>query len=163
MDALHVGPAVDDGDCRDDALDARIECPDDERMPAAVRDAPYADSFGIDALEGFRVADGAAVVLDLVPRVEVLTRCAVARSKSAIVEHQCGAAGPYERVRVVRLHELLHVAPAARHHDDRQWTLRVVRPVEVPPNGHTFALKLHVLAHSHSPFLLPALLPEMQR
>ena len=58
------------------------------------------------------------VVLDLLPRVDVLARLAVAVAEVAVVEDERGEARLGEDARVVGLHELFDVAPAARHHDD---------------------------------------------
>ena len=117
-----VVPALDDRDLRDDALDAPVERADRERVPAAVGNPPDPDPLGIDLVcEFVQVAHGvdrASIVGDLLARIQMLARFAVARAEMPVVENQRGAAGGDEVLRVLRHDEFLDVAPASAHDDD---------------------------------------------
>ena len=65
----------------------------DQHVAAGVGDAPDADAVGVDLGQRRGEGDGVAVVLDLLPGVDVLARLAVAGAEAAVVEHQHRAAG----------------------------------------------------------------------
>ena len=66
-------------------------------MTATVRDAPDAGTLVVDALQSFRIGQGIPVVLDLLPRVDVLTWHARALAKTPIVEAQRGTSDVIEK------------------------------------------------------------------
>jgi hypothetical protein len=139
-DAKGLG-AVDQRNVGDDALDARFDGSEDQHVPAAVGNAPDADAIGINLRQRFSEGDGVAVILDLQPRVGVLTGRAVAFAEVLVVEHETGDASLSEEFRIFRHHDFFCVAPAARHHEQWKRPLGVVWKLEEPPTSDTLALE----------------------
>jgi hypothetical protein len=146
MHALHILESIDDRNSRNDAFHARIRCPDYERMASTVGNAPHADALGVDPIKGFGERDRVLVVLNLVPRVEVLPRRPVAGTEPPVVEDERRTSDVDERCRVRRLHQLLDVAPTTSHDDEGMWT-GPIGHVEVAADRVTVTLESHVLRH----------------
>src|SRR3546814_12069416 len=68
------------------AANATIHRAENEDMPAAVAGPPDSDPGGVGLVEGFREGDRVPIVADLLPRVDVLARRAVAGPDSTIGE-----------------------------------------------------------------------------
>ena len=150
VDASHVLVAVHHSNDRDRRSDARIERRDDQRVTAAVGDPPRGDPGLVDPGLCGDERDRASIVLDLIPRVDVLARLAVARAQTPVIEHQRRAAHVVEAPRVVRLPKLLDVAPAPGHDHDRERAL-AFRQVEVASDRVAPAAELRVLHHTGAP------------
>ena len=147
MHPSHVAVAVDDGDLRDGALDARVHRSEHERVTAAVGESPDPDAERIDVLPRLEVADRVPVVPDLHGGIDVLAPRAVACTEVPVVEQQDREAGVDEELRVVRLHQLLDVAPATGHHDRRIRSLAFLRREEPAADRVALADELDVLPH----------------
>src|ERR671918_2423885 len=93
-------PALDDRYLRDDAFDAPVQSPDRQDVPPAVGDPPYGDPLRIEQpLVGIKVADGidgASIVGDLLPRIQVLTGLPVTGAQMPVVEDERRHAFPQE-------------------------------------------------------------------
>jgi hypothetical protein len=125
----------------------RVDGREDQRVAAAVGQPPDPDPLGIDLLEGLGEGDRVAVVLDLQMGVDVLAARAVAVPEVAVVEQDGGVPGAREHLRVGGLDDLLHVAPAPRHHHDGEGASALVGRVEPAPHRVGAARELDVAAH----------------
>ena len=128
-------------------------------MAAAIGDTPDANATRVDFRDVLGESDRVLVVLYLVPRVDVLARLAVAGTQTPVVEYQGSDAVLDELGCVSRLPELLYVAPATGHHDDREWPVAVgqqqVTSDGIPAAGELDFAVWHLLKPS-SPFVKAA-------
>jgi hypothetical protein len=94
-------------------------------VATAVADAPGPHSPGVDLGQALGECKRVAVVLDLLPGIDLLSRKAGAGTETAVIERQARYALRDDPRRVVGHDDLLDVAPAAGHHDERERTLLV--------------------------------------
>src|SRR5260370_25117375 len=99
---------------------------EDEDVAAAVGDTPDANAGGVNLWQVLGAGDRILVVLDLVPRIDVLAGLAVAGAHPPVVEDESGHALLYQLCGVLGLAYVLDLAPAAGHdhHPDGAASLR---------------------------------------
>src|SRR5262249_19081044 len=103
VDAPHRLVSFYDRHVRHDRPNAGLGCGQDEHVATAVRDSPGTDPFAVHVGAAFEITDGVLVVLDLIPRIQVLTRLTAACAEPAVVEHQGGYPLGGEGLRIARL------------------------------------------------------------
>ena len=91
-----------------------------------------------------------AVVADLLPGVDLLTRLAVAGAEVAVVEHQRPQPPGGERLREVIEEHLLDSGEAVGQDDRGNRTGGPVWQVQPAPQGHTLGVELDILSHGTS-------------
>src|SRR5262249_578003 len=134
-----------DGECRSGIQGGR-----DQRVSAAVGYAPDAGAFAVDSGERLGKAERVAIVLDLVPGIDVLSRLAVALPESTVVEPQSGASEVFEILAVPGHDDFFGVAPSARHDHERRVIGFPGGPRQYALAGVPAAVELDVLRHGAS-------------
>jgi hypothetical protein len=91
-------------------------------MATAVAGPPHPDRVTTNVRQLTGKGDRVAIVLDLRPRIDLLSRLAVTRAETPVVEDQHGQTGLGKALGVgVEIH-LLDRREPVRHHDGRQRT-----------------------------------------
>ena len=95
-------------------------------------------------------AERVAIVLDLIPGIDVLSRLAGALPEPTVVEPQSGASEVFEILAVPGHDDFFGVAPSARHDHERRVTGFAVGPRQYALAGVPAAVELDVLRHGAS-------------
>src|SRR4029077_15077514 len=134
-----------DGECRSGIQRGR-----DQHVSAAVGYAPDAGAFAVDSGKRPGKAERVAIVLDLIPGIDVLSRLAGALPEPTVVEPQSGASEVFEILAVPGHDDFFGVAPSARHDHERRVTGFAGGPRQNALAGVPAAVELDVLRHGAS-------------
>ena len=134
-----------DGECRSGIQRGR-----DQHVSAAVGYAPDAGAFVVHSGKRLGKAERVAVVLDLVPGIDVLSRLAGTLPEPTVVEPQSGASEVFEILAVPGHDNFFGVAPSARHDHERHVAGFPGGPRQYALAGVPAAVELDVLRHGVS-------------
>ena len=148
MSRLRLRDPLTSGHLGDYAFDPAIDRGDGQHMAAAVARSPHADAACVDLGMATDPGDRVAIVAHLLPRIDFLTRFAVARAEIAIVVNQRGKAGLAEDLgEAIEIH-FLDGGEAVRHHDRGHAALGALGQIEPSAESRTFGVEFDVTAHN---------------
>src|SRR5580698_11481803 len=117
-------------------------------MPTAVARSPYTDTGGVNFRMATDPGDCVAIVAHLLPRIDFLTRLAVARAEVAIIVNQRREAGLAEDLgEAIEVH-FLDGGKAVRHHDRGHGPLGAIGQIKPSAESSTFGVEFDVTAHN---------------